>query len=118
MRRVFIDTGGETCPRKGSKEVLEALVRAIRKAGLEGEVEVIPRGCFGLCRMAPNLYIEPEGVWYSRFTVRDVPAIVRKHLTRGKVVDRLIHYPKRMVQPKRRSNLKNRDRRGPPGASR
>lgn len=101
MRRVFIDVGGDTCPRKGSKDVLEALIRAIRRAGLEGEVEVIARGCFGLCKLAPNLYIEPEGVWYSRFTVRDVPTIVRRHLIQGKLIDRLIHYPERRVAPKR-----------------
>ena len=100
MRRVFIDVGGDTCPTKGSKDVLEALVRAIRRAGLEGEVEVIARGCFGLCKLAPNMYVEPEGIWYSRFTVRDVPTIVRKHLVQGKLVERLIHYPQRPVRSK------------------
>ncbi len=101
MRRVFIDTGGDTCPVKGSKEVFEALVRAVRKAGLEKEVEIVARGCFGLCKLAPNLYIEPEGIWYSKFTVRDVPAIVRKHLIQGKSVNRLVHYPERLVPQKR-----------------
>ena len=62
---------------------------------MEGQVEVIPRGCFGLCNIAPNLYVEPDGVWYSRFTVNDVPVIVREHLLQGKVVTRLIHYPDR-----------------------
>ena len=95
MRRIHVDVGGLTCPRKGSKQVMEALVRSIRRAGLEGEVEVIPRGCFGLCNLAPNLYIEPDGIWYSRFTLRDVPIIVRQHLRKNKPVDRLIHYPDR-----------------------
>ncbi len=76
---------------------MEALIRAIRKAGLEGQVEVVARGCFGLCNLAPNLYIEPDGVWYSRFTVKDVPVIVRQHLIQGKRVTRLIHYPDRRV---------------------
>ena len=67
--------------------------RAVRKAGLEGQVQIIERGCFGLCNLAPNLYIEPDGVWYSRFTLKDVPAIVRQHLVQGKRVKRLIHYP-------------------------
>lgn len=97
MRRIFIDVGGDTCPAKGSKDVMEALVRAIQRAGLEKEVEVIARGCFGLCKLAPNMYVEPEGIWYSRFTVRDVPIIVRRHLIQGKLVKRLIHYPERLV---------------------
>lgn len=96
-RRVFIDVGGETCPKKGSKDFMEALTRAIRRAGLENRVEVVARGCFGLCKLAPNLYIEPEGVWYSRFTVKDIPIIVRQHLVKGKLVERLIHYPERRM---------------------
>lgn len=60
---------------------------------MEGSVEVIPRGCFGLCRLAPNLYVEPDDVWYSKFTLRDVSVIVRQHLREGRPVKRLIHYP-------------------------
>lgn len=93
MHRVFIDVGGLTCPKKGAGKVREAFERWIKRFGLEGEVEVVPRGCFGLCNLAPNLYIEPEGIWYSRFTTRDVPIIVKKHLVRGEPVPRLIHYP-------------------------
>ncbi len=94
-QRVFIDTGGATCPKAGSKKVAEALRAAVKKAGLETQVEVIERGCFGLCNLAPNLYIEPDGVWYSRFTLRDVPWIIRQHLVKGKPIARLIHYPDR-----------------------
>lgn len=103
FRRVFIDVSGDTCPSKGSREILEAFKRSIRRAGLEGRVEVVARGCFGLCKLAPNLYIEPEGVWYSRFTKRDVPVIVRQHLLKGKLVERLIHYPERRVIRGRRA---------------
>lgn len=94
MRRILIDVGGLTCPKKGAQEIQEALVRWIRKAGLENQVEVVPRGCFGLCNLAPNLYVEPDGIWYSRLTTRDVPIIVKQHLLKGKPVTRLIHYPK------------------------
>ncbi len=74
---------------------MEALTRSIRRAGLEGRVEVIARGCFGLCNIAPNLYVEPDGIWYSRFTLKDVPVIVRQHLRNNRPVLRLIHYPDR-----------------------
>ena len=116
VRRIFIDVGGLTCPKKGAREVMAAFKRWIQKTGLEGQVEVVERGCFGLCNLAPNLYIEPEvpqegtsldknvgeGVWYSRFTTRDVPIIVRKHLREGKLVTRLIHYPDRRLFRKRK----------------
>lgn len=100
MRRIFIDVGGLTCPRKGAKEVEAALRGAVQKAGLETQVQVISRGCFGLCNLAPNLYIEPDGIWYSRFTVKDVPLIVRQHLKQGKPITRLIHYPDPRVMKK------------------
>jgi len=104
VRRIYVDVGGLTCPRKGSRSFLEALQRAIARAGLQGQVEVIPRGCFGLCNIAPNLYIEPDGIWYSRFTIRDASLIVRQHLVQGKVITRLIHYP---VRPgKKKGGLK------------
>lgn len=74
---------------------MEALTRSIRRAGLEGQVEVVARGCFGLCNIAPNLYVEPDGIWYSRFTLKDVPVIVRQHLRNNRPVLRLIHYPDR-----------------------
>ncbi len=91
-RRVFVDIGGNTCPTKGSAQVLELLKAAVVRRGLQQEVEVVGRGCFGLCRLAPNLYIEPDGVWYSRFTAADVEEIVEEHLTHGRVVQRLVHY--------------------------
>lgn len=93
MRRIYIDVGGQTCPQKGSKSFLEALVKAIKRARLSSDVEVIPRGCFGLCNIAPNLYIEPDGIWYSKFTERDIPVIIRQHLKQGKPVTRLIRHP-------------------------
>ena len=81
---------------------MEALSRSIRRSGLAAEVQVIARGCFGLCNIAPNLYIEPDGIWYSRFTLKDVPVIVRQHLLNNRPVKRLIHYPDRLVPAKRK----------------
>lgn len=72
--------------------MLEALREAVAKAGLSDRVEVVPRGCFGLCTLAPNLYIEPDGIWYSRFTLEDVPAMVEEHLLNNRPIPRLIHH--------------------------
>ncbi|MBI3322246.1 MAG: (2Fe-2S) ferredoxin domain-containing protein [Candidatus Omnitrophica bacterium] len=105
-RRLYVDVTGTTCPKKGSPGLLEALVRAVKRAGLESRVEVVARGCFGLCQLAPNMYVEPDGIWYSRFTARDIPIIVRRHLLGNKPVERLIHYPERKVNPKRKGKKK------------
>ena len=105
-RRVYVDVSGATCPGKGSQGVLEALVRSIRKAGLEEKVQVVGRGCFGLCLLAPNMYVEPDGTWYSKFTVKDVAVIVRQHLIGNKPVARLVHYPEPLVAPKKKVRKK------------
>ena len=81
---------------------MEAFLQAIHRAGLDGEVEVIPRGCFGLCKLAPNMYVEPEQIWYSHVTLKDVPIIVRRHLKEGKPVARLIYYPERLAAVRKR----------------
>ena len=99
FRRIHIDVRGLTCPRHNSAAILEALQKAVRKAGLEGQVEVVPRGCFGLCELAPNMYIEPDGIWYSRFTLKDVSVIVRQHLKLGKPVKRLMLYRQAAGEP-------------------
>lgn len=91
-RRVLVDVSGSTCPTKGSEAILDAFREAVTRHGLQAQVQVTGRGCFGLCRMAPNLYVEPDGVWYSRLTVDDVETIVTEHLLHGRVVDRLVHY--------------------------
>ena len=89
---MLVDVSGSTCPTKDSEAILEALKVAVAARGLQDQVTLIGRGCFGLCRMAPNLYIEPEGVWYSKLTVADVQDIVEEHLVHGRIVQRLIHY--------------------------
>jgi (2Fe-2S) ferredoxin len=48
------------------------------------------------------MYVEPEGIWYSRFTLKDVPVIVRQHLRNNRPVKRLVHYPDRLVPAKPR----------------
>ncbi len=85
--------------------MVESFKKAIRRAGLEGRVEVVPRGCFGLCSLAPNLYIEPDDIWYSKFTVKDVPVIVRQHFLKGKPVKRLIHYPDPSIREQKTRRL-------------
>ncbi|MEF2802266.1 MAG: NADH-quinone oxidoreductase subunit NuoF, partial [Acutalibacter sp.] len=59
--------------------------------GLEKEVNVIRTGCFGLCALGPIMVVYPEGAFYSRVTVEDVPEIVSEHLLKGRIVKRLLY---------------------------
>ena len=65
--------GGTGCTSSGSKNIIRCLKEELVKNGIDNEVEVIMTGCFGLCELGPVVIIYPEGAFYSRVGVEDVP---------------------------------------------
>ena len=82
--------GVRSCAAAGSFKVLDCLQREVEARGLENQVQLSSSGCFGLCEEGPILVIYPEGTWYRRIKVEDVPEIVDSHLCGGHPVTRLI----------------------------
>ncbi len=83
--------GGTGCSASGSAKIHDAMEKEIAAAGLSQEVKVVQTGCFGLCALGPIMIVYPEGSFYSRVTVEDVPEIVSEHLLKGRVVKRLVY---------------------------
>ena len=83
--------GGTGCTSSDSPKIAEAMENEIVKLGLQDEVKVVRTGCFGLCEMGPVMIIYPDGTFYSRVKVSDVPEIASEHLLKGRIVDRLVH---------------------------
>ena len=83
--------GGPGCSASGSAKIHDAMEKEIAAAGLSEEVKVVQTGCFGLCALGPIMIVYPEGSFYSRVTVEDVPEIVSEHLVKGRVVKRLVY---------------------------
>ena len=83
--------GGTGCTSSNSEQIIERLKEEINAQGLEKEVNVIRTGCFGLCALGPIMVVYPEGAFYSRVTVEDVPEIVSEHLLKGRIVKRLLY---------------------------
>ncbi|MDD6175122.1 MAG: NADH-quinone oxidoreductase subunit NuoF [Firmicutes bacterium] len=83
--------GGTGCTSSNSEKIIEALKEEIAKNGLEQEVNVVRTGCFGLCALGPIMIVYPEGSFYSRVTVEDIPEIVEEHLLKGRIVKRLLY---------------------------
>ena len=83
--------GGTGCSASGSTKIHDAMEKEIAAAGLSEEVKVVQTGCFGLCALGPIMIVYPEGSFYSRVTVEDVPEIVSEHLVKGRVVKRLVY---------------------------
>ena len=82
---------GTGCHASGSLVLKEALEAEIARVGLDKEIKVIETGCFGFCRLGPNMMVYPEGVFYCQVHEQDVPQIVEEHLLKGRVVERLLY---------------------------
>ena len=83
--------GGTGCTSSDSLKIAEAMENEIVMLGLREEVKVVRTGCFGLCESGPVMIIYPDGTFYSRVKVSDVPEIASEHLLKGRIVDRLVH---------------------------
>lgn len=83
--------GGTGCTSTDSPKIMEKLNEEISKAGLDKEVKVVRTGCFGLCEAGPIVIVYPEGSFYSRVQVSDIPEMVNEHLLKGRIVHRLLH---------------------------
>src|SRR5512141_2920543 len=77
------------CAARGSLAVIDALRREVAAQGLLEVVQVTACGSIGQCERGPNLVVYPDGVFYSGVQPSDVPELVREHLGRGRLVERL-----------------------------
>jgi (2Fe-2S) ferredoxin len=77
------------CSAKGSEEIRDALKAEIARRGLKRIVRANTAGCLDACADGPSIVVYPEGVWYGRVRVEDVPEIVESHLVNGVPVERL-----------------------------
>ena len=71
------------CVSAKSRAVRDALVAEIARRGLADRVEVVGTGCHGLCTHGPVCVVQPEGVFYERLKVEEVPHLVETHFVRG-----------------------------------
>lgn len=92
IRAHVLVCAGTGCKSAGSKEVELAFQREIEAQGLAEEVMVVETGCHGFCEYGPLVIVYPEGTFYSRVTVEDVPEIVENHLLKGRLVERLLYH--------------------------
>jgi (2Fe-2S) ferredoxin len=70
--------------------VRDALKQELGKHGLNGIVRANGAGCLDACAHGVALVIYPEGVWYGKVTVEDLPEIVERTIIRGEVIQRLL----------------------------
>ena len=91
IRSHVLICGGTGCTSSGSVALKDKLAAELKTKGLEEEIKIVMTGCFGLCALGPIMIVYPEGTFYSRVTVDDIPEIVEEHLLKGRIVERLVY---------------------------
>ena len=82
---------GTGCSSSKSALIMERFIEKIKEVKLDGEVQVIATGCFGLCEEGPVVIVYPEGSFYARMTVERVDEIVEEHLLKGRIVRKYLY---------------------------
>lgn len=78
------------CKASRAGNIEKKFRRMIKDKGMENHVAIKETGCHGFCAVAPVLVIEPDGIFYSRVTEKDVKDILEQTVCKGKVIDSLL----------------------------
>lgn len=83
--------GGTGCTSSGSPKIIEKLEEELKEKGLTDKIQLVKTGCFGLCERGPIMIVYPEGSFYSRVKIEEIPRIVDEHLIGGKPVKEFLY---------------------------
>jgi (2Fe-2S) ferredoxin len=79
-----------SCAARGSDVLFVELKEALKRRGLsEYGVRACSSSCLDVCGAGPTIAVTPDGYFYGRVQVSDVPEIVDA-LERGERVERLV----------------------------
>ncbi len=90
---VLMACAGTGCVSAGSLSLCEALDAEIDARGLGSKLKVVATGCNGFCAHGPICVVQPEGVFYERLAVADVPELIEQHFVNKAPVERLMYRP-------------------------
>jgi (2Fe-2S) ferredoxin len=78
------------CDPDGNQKLREAFKTALKEAGCGPLARANHAGCLEQCEHGPAVVIYPQGIWYGRVTLDDVPRIVNKTILGGEVLSDLL----------------------------
>jgi (2Fe-2S) ferredoxin len=82
-----------SCAARGAVEIHAALKGQLKETGLARlEARACTASCLDVCWSGPTIAVEPDGYFYGRVTLDDVPEIVSA-LREGRRVERLVLPP-------------------------
>ena len=89
IRLDLLTCGGTGCSASSSEKIIENIRNELVKRGIEGEVNLVKTGCFGLCQKGPIVAIFPDTVYYCHVKPEDAERIVEEHIVNGRVIEDL-----------------------------
>ena len=78
------------CDPDGQQALREAFKRELKRAGFGTLVRANHAGCLEQCEHGPTVVIYPQGIWYGRVRVEDVPRIVNRTILGGEILNDLV----------------------------
>lgn len=78
-----------SCGQKGSKLFHKKLKEEIKAKNLPVKIRVNRAGCLDTCNHGISMVIYPQGIWYGRVAVEDIPEIIGKTVLNGEIIERL-----------------------------
>lgn len=77
------------CNADGSNALRERFKAEIKARGLGPLVRANQAGCLDQCELGPAVVIYPQGIWYGRVTLDDVPRILEETVIGGRILEDL-----------------------------
>ena len=87
VRLDVLTCGGTGCSASSSEKIIENLRAELVKRGIQGEVNLVKTGCFGLCQKGPIMAIFPDNIYYCHVKPEDAARIVEEHIVNGRVIE-------------------------------
>ncbi len=82
---------GTGCLAYGCLDIITAFKKEVKSRKLEAEVDIRATGCPGFCERGALLTIYPQGIFYQRVKIEDIPEIVSQTILKGEIIDRLLY---------------------------
>ncbi len=91
IRANLLMCAGTGCVASGTPKVKAALQEELEKRGLANEIKIVLTGCNGFCAEGPVMLVYPEGIFYQKLTVDEIPKLVDEHFLKGRPYEKLLY---------------------------
>ena len=89
-KSILLVCGRGGCKASQSDMLIEKLQSAIRKEGLEEQIQVILTGCFGFCAQGPIVKVVPDNTFYVQVKPEDADELIHTHFVKKMYLERLL----------------------------